>query len=52
MGYQIEYCPLKSKSDTTSFDDAVCSTKNVTAADGEQTKILNLSPWTPYKVNN
>jgi len=50
VGYQIEYCPLKTESDTTTFDDSVCKTKNVTAADGEQTKILNLSPWTPYKI--
>eukprot|EP00090_Calanus_glacialis_P006187 TRINITY_DN14855_c0_g1_i1.p1 TRINITY_DN14855_c0_g1~~TRINITY_DN14855_c0_g1_i1.p1 ORF type:complete len:1361 (-),score=228.52 TRINITY_DN14855_c0_g1_i1:1042-5124(-) len=50
VGYQIEYCPLKTESDTTTWDEAVCKTKNVTAADGEQTKILNLSPWTPYKI--
>ena len=52
VGYQIEYCPLKTESDTTSFDNTFCKTQNVAAADGEQTKILNLLPWTRYKVNN
>jgi hypothetical protein len=51
VGYQIEYCPLKTVSDNTAFGDEVCQTRNVTGAyGGEQTKISNLSPWTPYKI--
>ena len=52
MGYQIEYCPLKTESETISFDNTFCKTDNVAVADGEQTKILNLLPWTRYKVHN
>ena len=52
VGYQIEYCPLKTEHDGTTFGDLACKTLDVSAVDGEQTKISDLSPWTPYKVHN
>jgi len=50
VGYQIEYCPLKTEHDGTTFGDPACKTQDVSAVDGEQTKISDLSPWTPYKI--